>query len=192
MRKVLFDTIFLSMLLHQKDRFPRDPTTDAPVANPKERIEYLIEILDEDDAKILIPTQAIAELLAAAGASGPLYLTELHGNSVFEIVPFDERAAIENGALEASGARRVGDAPRQKIKVDRQIVAIARTHGVEAIYSDDGDIKALGLDLGLRVISVSELSLRPAEPVPPLIAISEVEPTEPHRRAIKLDEDDDT
>ena len=69
--KVLFDTIFLSMLLHQEDRFPLDPaTTSAQVTNPKERIEYLIEALDRENAKIVVPTPALAELLAAAGADG--------------------------------------------------------------------------------------------------------------------------
>src|SRR5687767_3537086 len=113
MKRVLFDTIFLSMLFHQKDAFPLDPATKREVTNPKERIEYLIETLEQDDAKIIIPTPAIGELLAAAGASGPFYLSELHGNTVFKIEPYDELAAIENGALEASGARRIGDAPRQ-------------------------------------------------------------------------------
>jgi hypothetical protein len=173
MRKVIFDTIFLSLLFYQNDRFPEDPSTGVPVTNPRERIEYLIEALEEQEAKILIPAQAIAELLAVAGPAGSLYLDELHGNSVFEIVPYDERAAIENGALEASGARRVGDSPRQKIKVDRQIVAIAKIHAVDAIYSDDRDIKLLGSDLGIKVIKVSELPLRPVPPVPPLLVISE-------------------
>ncbi len=173
MAKVLFDTIFLSMLFHQDDRLPIDPATSTQVTNPKERIEYLIETLDRDGVKVVVPTPALAELLAAAGLNGPLYLDELHGNSVFEIAPFDERAAIENGALEASGARRIGSSPRQKTKVDRQIIAIAKTVGVDAVYSDDVDIKTLEDELGLRVVRVHELPLRPVEPLPPLLQIDE-------------------
>lgn len=181
MKKVLFDTIFLSMLFHQKDSFPLDPATKKEVTNPKERIEYLIETLEQDDAKIIVPTPAIAELLAATGTAGPDYLSELHGNSVFKIEPYDELAAIENAALEASGAKRVGDAPRQKTKVDRQILAIAKVHGVEVVYSDDKDIKTLGRELGIKVQCVSDLQLRPVDPLPPLIQISEESSNEPEQ-----------
>lgn len=174
MKKVLFDTPFLSLLFHQKNQFPEDPVTGKEVTNPKERIEYLIETLEQDDAKIIVPPQALAELLACAGPSGAVYLSELQGNTVFKLEPYDTLIAVENGALEESGARRVGDAPRQKTKVDRQIVAMAKFHKVEIVYSNDKDVKALCDDLGIRVVRVWELPLRPIE-MGPLFATADYE-----------------
>ena len=69
--------------------------------------------------------------------------------------------------------------------MDRQIIAIGRTRGVDAIYSDDRGVKLIGQDLGMKVVSVSVLPLRPEKPLPPLLqAIQEPEP--PPIRAIHL------
>lgn len=45
------------------------------------------------------------------------------------------------------------------MKVDRQIVVIAKLHQCTAIYSDDGDIRNIAEDVGIKTISTWELSL---------------------------------
>lgn len=63
-----------------------------------------------------------------------------------------------------SAARKKGgadSAPWQKVKFDRQIVAIAKVHGVATIYSDDLDIKKHGRDCGLQVLGSEDLAVKP-------------------------------
>ena len=59
--------------------------------------------------------------------------------------------------------------PHQKIKVDRQIVAIAKQRGCSAIYSNDRDIKNLADEANIAVIGIERLPLPPSPPRPPLL-----------------------
>jgi hypothetical protein len=54
------------------------------------------------------------------------------------------------------------DSEWQKVKFDRQIVAIAKAHEVKTIYSDDPHIKKHGEDCGLEVLQLADLPVRPA------------------------------
>jgi len=46
-----------------------------------------------------------------------------------------------------------------KVKYDRQIVAIAKANGASEIYSEDPDIVKIAAPLGIKVVSVCNLSL---------------------------------
>jgi hypothetical protein len=50
-------------------------------------------------------------------------------------------------------------APWQKVKFHRQIVAIAKVHGVSEIYSDDSDIAALSERAKIKVVRLADLPL---------------------------------
>ena len=74
------------------------------------------------------------------------YLAILHKSSSFRIVPFDERAAIELAAIihDAINKRqfRVGsNATRATLKIDRQILAIARVEDETTVYSDNSHMR---------------------------------------------------
>ncbi len=161
---VVFDTQFVALLLHPSARVPDDPAMSAPVTNAAGRIALLVSILEEQGAIILIPTPALAEFLVLAKADGPKYLNELRDHAAFKIEPFDELAAVEAGAMEVT-ARTEGDkrggatGDWQKVKVDRQVVAIAKTRNAARIYSDDPDIRALGKREDIPVVGVHELPL---------------------------------
>ena len=86
---VLFDTTFLSLLLHSGARPPND-STGNPVTKSKERIEFLIQTLDKNKTKIIIPTPALAELLVLSDPNGPQYLKEIQNKSCFRISDFDQ------------------------------------------------------------------------------------------------------
>lgn len=107
--------------------------------------------------------------LVRAGAAATQQIVErLQKSSVFTIEGFDTRAAIEvaamsRDALKSGGKRGKSTGPWAKVKYDRQIVAIAKVNGATAIYSDDGDIKALGKQVKINVISLAELSLPPQD-----------------------------
>ena len=49
--------------------------------------------------------------------------------------------------------------PWQKVKIDRQIVAISKVHQVKTIYSDDSDVRKIAEDVGIKTVSTWELSL---------------------------------
>lgn len=165
---VLFDTTFLCLLLHPDAKPPLDPETKRPVEHAKERIEYLVQSLEKDRQKIVIPTPALAEFLVLAGDAGPQYLAELNNSAQFKIEPFDQIASVEAAAMERE-ARSLGDKRSgiqetwAKVKFDRQIVAIAKVHGVHTIYSDDADIEKHAKSLNVRVVKVAALPLPPAK-----------------------------
>jgi hypothetical protein len=48
--------------------------------------------------------------------------------------------------------------PWQKVKLDRQIVAISKLHGARTLYSDDGDVKTMAEDVGIKAVSTWDLS----------------------------------
>ena len=158
--RVMFDSVMLSMFLDPNAKPPQ------PVDRPKARIEFLVQTLSEAHGKILIPTPALSEFLTMPDAE--IYLPELENSDVFEIVPFDTPAAIENAAQTrkaiAEGDMKSGaTGPRQKVKVDRQIVAIAKFHKVDCIYSDDADVLKLGQAANIRVVGIESLPDPPEE-----------------------------
>ena len=168
MRRVIFDCGFLSLLLHPTAKVPSDPVTGAPVTQAAERIEHLIEMLESEGAQIIVPSPMLAEFLVRSADAGPAYLSELNTNSTFKVEPFDQMAAIECAALEERARARDNKRgsslePWQKVKVDRQIVAIAVVQKADCVFSDDAGIVALCGDIGLKVFRVSELSLPPIQ-----------------------------
>lgn len=160
------DACFLSLLLHPNAKPPVDPSTRKPISRMRERIDKLEEDWDVSRERIVIPTPALAEFLVLAANDGPAYLNEISARGNFYIRSFDQKAAIELAALElasrSKGSKRApasSSAPWQKIKIDRQIIAIAKANSVQTIYSDDDAIKAFAEDIGIKVISTWELPL---------------------------------
>ena len=164
---VVIDATVLMLMLRPGTPVPNGPD-GIPIDRPKERIEYLVQRLNNAKNKIIIPTPALAEALIRAGAAASQQIVDhLQRYSVFGIEPFDQRAAVEVAAMSREAlvrGNKRGDsaATWAKVKYDRQIVAIAKVHGVITIYSDDGDIKKLGKRAKIEVISVADLPL-PAE-----------------------------
>ena len=123
----------------------------------------------------------LVDTLLQRGFSAP-DLENVHADddllSAFE--PFDLRAAIEAAesqrrAIDAGSKKSGAAGPWQKVKVDRQIVAIAKVHGVDELYSDDDDVRRLADADGAAVRSVTDLPLPPADPQPPLFSDPEPE-----------------
>lgn len=125
------------------------------------KLDHLVKELQKKRTKILIPTPALTEVMVRAGKAREKIHQELFGNSVFQIIPFDSRSAMEcalllEEALDAGGKRQI---PKSKIKFDWQIVAIAASHDATVIYSDDGDIARYGKRAHIDVIKTDNLPL---------------------------------
>jgi hypothetical protein len=101
---------------------------------------HLLESLQQQNAKIVIPTPALAEVLVRAAKGGPEFLRILSSSKHFRIAPFDERAAVEFAA--------------------RQAERIAAVESATTIYSDDEDIAKLA-EGRLGVIKIAEIPLPP-------------------------------
>jgi len=163
---VAMDTGFISLLIHPDAKPPSDPATNQPVDRARERIEKLVDDLNGSKDRVVIPTPVLSEFLVLAGEDGQQYLSEITNQPGFYIRPFDEMAAVELAAMELlakrKGNKRMPLDPStawQKVKLDRQIVAIAKTHQCHTIYADDGDVRTLAEDSGIKVISSWELPL---------------------------------
>jgi predicted nucleic acid-binding protein len=166
---VVFDASVLLLLLDPDASAPNDPSTDQPVEHAQARLEYLIVTLERRRTKVVIPTPVLSEVLVRAGDAAPAYLEELNRSARFRIVPFDVRAAVElaaltREALDAGDKREGSTAPWQKIKLDRQIIAIARTEDAAIIYSDDEELQRFAKRAGIEVIGLADLPLPPGDP----------------------------
>jgi predicted nucleic acid-binding protein len=158
---VAFDATLLVYVVDENAPAPIDPGTGKPVTDCKQRIEYLLETLQKDDAKIVIPTPALGEVLVKAQQMAPELLRQLNSSKHFRIAPFDTMAAVEYSSMHA---QRLGKAAtnRTKAKFDEQIVAISRVENVQVIYSDDGDIAKLA-NPKIKVMGIAELPLPPVK-----------------------------
>lgn len=160
---VLLDANMLLLLLDSKLTGPKD-ANGQPVPQVNERMNYLVSELQRQREKIIIPTPALAEVLVRAAAAGGDYLTRLSRSSAFKIEPFDVRAAVEVASMTAEDIAR-GDktggnrAVWQKVKYDRQIVAIARIHQCSTIYTDDLGIRTFAKALNIPTVGVADLQL---------------------------------
>jgi predicted nucleic acid-binding protein len=160
----VFDASFLTLVLYPEVAPPNDPSTGKAVEFAGKRIAALLNQLSIDGERIIIPTPVLAEVLVLVGSAGPEYVRLLDKSARFEVVPFDVRSAIENAAAVASaiakGDKRSGldkATPWQKIKIDRQIVAIAKTRNAKAIYSTDSDIATLAREANLKVCHLADI-----------------------------------
>jgi hypothetical protein len=159
---VVFDTTAALLFLRPGTNPPLDPATGNPVEHAEARIALLVETLGKVRTRIIIPTPALSELLVYAGAGTAELVTRLTRSATFGVRPFDTRAAIELAVMTRSaidrGDKKGGvEAPWNKIKFDRQIVAIARVAGATAIYSDDHQLRAFAEQQGLTVIGLADL-----------------------------------
>ncbi len=165
---VVFDSSILLLILQPDVPPPIDPLTKLPLAHAKERIDYLVSRLSAQKANVLIPTPVLTEILCGAETAKSRFINLLN-TAPFQIVPFDTRASIDCAELlntKLSKKRRTKNEPisgyRSKIKFDQQIVAIAKVHRVDAIYSDDKDILHDAGRVSLKVIRSFELERDPS------------------------------
>ncbi|MGY3528558.1 type II toxin-antitoxin system VapC family toxin [Bradyrhizobium sp. USDA 4452] len=162
MAVVVFDTSFLVPLL--------DPRVRG-VGEVDAKLTHLIEILDKQKDVVIVPTPALSEVLIGAGDAAPQYLDILSKTPRFRIASFGPRAAVEAAERHRQAKRnndkKEGAQSWDKVKFDRQIVAIAKVEGAERIYSNDDDIYRFGKAEGLQVIRLQDLP-DPPEKTPDL------------------------
>jgi len=133
-------------------------------SDDRARIDYLIDRLDKAKSRIIVPMPAVAEFIAGADVAGIEAINALESKSSVVLASFDLPAAFECAQLDraAKGAGNKKDgsgSPWQKLKVDRQIVAIGKAMGAGLVVSNDSDVRANALRAGMKACSVQELEL---------------------------------
>lgn len=162
------DASILSLILYPAASVPKDFKTKQPIDKAHERAEFLVAELQEQKETILIPTPALSEVLVVA-PDVARYIEILQSQGCFKLAGFGERAAIEV-ALRIQQAIKDGSkferisAPWQKIKYDRQIVAICKVEGRSKIYSADEDIHKHADLWKIPVLNLSDVKLGRADP----------------------------
>jgi PIN domain len=101
----------------------------------------------------------LTELLIQAGKARDAYVQKLGNSSIFEVIPFDRRAATECALLlaEAWDTKTQRKITLTKFKYDWMIVACAASRGVQKIYSDDDDIVRCAAQVGIQAIAQKNL-----------------------------------
>lgn len=153
-----FDSTFLTLLFV--------PNAPCSTDRGRDRVDFLIADIHGRGGQIVIPAPVLSELLIGVGHSRSQILNELTRNPKFLFAPFDTRAAIELALMSERVTKRSRGRKRAesvgtwaKVKFDRQIVAISKVYGVTTIYSEDGDIRRIAGPEGIKVKTVSDLSL---------------------------------
>jgi predicted nucleic acid-binding protein len=106
------------------------------------------EFLSRNNDKILLPAPILSEILAPVPVSEHSKILVLLDKR-FQVAPFDNLAALKCAELiniALTSQERIESAeehkvPKNKMKYDCMIVAIAITRKANCIYSNDGDIK---------------------------------------------------
>ncbi|HEY3847058.1 MAG TPA: PIN domain-containing protein [Acetobacteraceae bacterium] len=168
MGTVVFDSTFLLLLTDNLAHAPSPPAGvlfpgNSSVADVAlDRLNFLLETLDNARTDVVVPTPVLTELLASARADVSGTLAVLNGLARIRIEGFGQRAAIECADMLRRTGRGTG--PKAKVKFDHQIVAIAKVVGAAAVYSDDRDVHRLCELEGLPCKGVWDLPPRPVDP----------------------------
>jgi predicted nucleic acid-binding protein len=162
----IFDATTLLLLIEPSARPPRDPSTGKPVERSKDRLDFLVERLNDSGTKVVIPTPVLSEILVGAGDARGEYLSLITSSSAFMTASFDVKASVELSFLLDAGGMR----PKKKLsatetyaklKFDRQVIAIAKANGIKEIYTDDTGMSDAAAANGLTVHHTWELPLPP-------------------------------
>ena len=131
----------------------------------RDRLKGLLEDVTQARGRIILPTPVITEYLVHAGEAGRALLDALRSSKFVEVCAFDHVAADECAAMHRTGIAQGNKrhplqrgTAWQKVKIDRQIVAIARVRGT-LLISDDSDIHAIAGELRFPVQTVASLRL---------------------------------
>lgn len=170
MANVAFDASALLLALAPEAKPPLNPETKRPVAHAAERVRHLLETLIEEKARIIVPAPAFSEIIMHVSPEMGEGLHEfVRKTPRLNIAPFDLMTAYElaevNRDLSDKDDKRGGiDENWQRIKFDRQILAVARVHEAVRIYSDDKSLGKAAERLGIPVIKTADLPLPPENP----------------------------
>jgi hypothetical protein len=168
---VSFDANVLSILLLKAPMAPIDFRTKSVVTNARERLNHEVKTLSQKGEKVRIPDPALSEFLVAAvlaGASIQEYLKIIREAQHFVTRPFGIRAGVETAerlakAIKAGDKREGESEPWEKLKFDRQIIAVSIVEGANAIYTTDKGVYNQAIRWGIKPVHPGDLVIPPLQ-----------------------------
>ncbi|MGF6149012.1 Uncharacterised protein [Kingella potus] len=131
------------------------------------RMKHLFECQKEQGGIFGIPAPVLSEFLI--GEPSPAKRQEflqLFGakSRIFKILPFDMKSAAVCAIISdrlKNLPNEESKEPRQKIKIDRQIIAIALSNSAQSVISHDKNLLNTAARLDLKAMSVEDIELPP-------------------------------
>lgn len=128
------------------------------------RMDGLVVELARKREPIGVPAQVWAEFLEAASQQEAEESVKLFKSNAFVLLSYDMRCAIETAAVARQGqaVRKITKEKkrdRQTVKVDWQIIAIAKVNRARLLLSNDGSMVAEAIRQGLHCMKISELPI---------------------------------
>lgn len=159
---VVFDTSTIVLALDPSAKPPTDENGQV-VTNCKERIEHLLDTLNESKTTIIIPTPVLSEFLIGVEPNKQEYIDRINKSRNFVWGAFDVMAAVELSMLidpDLQSNKKLDTmTTKAKIKFDRQVVAIAKSRRAGRIYTDDRGLADRAIKNGIAAIMTWELPL---------------------------------
>ena len=165
--KVCLDATALMCLLDPRmDVFPAPD--GSIVSHMQHRMDHLVATIGQAKGSVIVPTPALAELLVGAGVQRAAMLRVLENRRAIRVEPFDKMAAVHCASLDSQaisdGDKKDGvRSSWQKVKIDRQIVAIAQIARCERIVTGDPDVEKIAGRAAIEAMFVWQLDLPPAD-----------------------------
>ncbi|MBW4237027.1 type II toxin-antitoxin system VapC family toxin [Enterobacter roggenkampii] len=166
--RVIFDTnILVQALTGTRDGVSlTDPCTGEIISDPQKRAEALIDHVDSLGGSVLIPTPVLAEFLVGIDKhQHQAYINLIKSQSCFEIVSFDEIAAIECAQMPSLKELKqmMSSDSANKVKFDRQIISIAKSTGVKEVWTHDKGVYNRCQTLGITAKSLADIAPLPEQ-----------------------------
>ncbi|MEZ0582476.1 type II toxin-antitoxin system VapC family toxin [Erwinia sp. STN24] len=143
-----------------------NPADGKPVSDLDRRADALIDYIESINGKIIIPTPVLAEYLVGINkADHQTHLRLIQAQACFEIIPFDEIAAIECAqmpSIQELKAMMASDTAN-KVKFDRQIISIAIAVNADEVWTHDKGVYKRCKELNITVKSLADINPNPKQ-----------------------------
>lgn len=165
--KIVIDTnVLVQIMQNQRSTDLRNPETGEIIDLPFERAAALVDHVDTVGGLVVLPAPVLSEYLFGIDkAAFQSHLDVINSVKSIEVVAFDQVAAIECAMLvtDAEQKQLDPDATKAKLRVDRQILAIAVASGVAEIWTHDIGLTKKAASMGLAIKSLADIGPPPVQ-----------------------------
>lgn len=130
------------------------------------RLDHLIKQIDKNKTKLVIPMPSLAEFLVKADSASVQAVNILEKQRYIVMADFNRASAFEIALIDAAclykgDKKDSSEEAWQKVKFDRQIVAIAKSNAAQLIITRDKGVQKCATRIGMDWIEISSLEMPP-------------------------------